>query len=445
MTKQEQFCLRLAGIGAISVLAAITLSGCGGSSSEAGLATQSATSANQSSGSGSQSSGTQSQAQGQAQIGNIDLIQHIVFIVQENHTLDNYFGTFPGADGATSGVMSNGRSVLLSHEPDSLPHDLCHLWACAHRAVDGGKMDGFDIDGGSLAYTQFTEADIPNYFAYARQFVLADHMFSSLRGPSFPNHLYTIAAQSGGAIDLPSNTNDPLPSWGCDASPSTTVPVMSADGVVTQQYPCFDFETIADSLQNANVSWKYYASPPGDFGYVWSSFDAIKHIRNSSLWAKNVLPDTQFAADARNGSLPAVSWLTTIAARSEHPPNSACAGENWIVSQINAIMQGPDWNSTAIFLTWDDYGGFYDHVPPPRRDIYGLGPRVPLLIISPYAKHGYITHTTYEFSSVLKFIETRFRLSGLTLRDRISTNMLDSFNFSQKPQPPLVLSTRKCP
>jgi phospholipase C len=366
----------------------------------------------------------------------ISSIQHVVFIVKENHTFDNMFGTFPGADGATSGTTSSGQVVALSHAPDSLPHDLCHSWNCAITAIDGGKMDKFNVPDGILSYSQYLQSDILNYWAYAHQFALADHMFSSMHGPSFPNHLYTIAAQAGGAINVPS-----YDVWGCDAPPGTTVPVLLPSGQLTAQFPCFDFTTLGDSLSAANISWRSYAPA----GSVWNAFDAIKHVRETSAWSQHVLPDTHFISDATSGQLPAVSWLVTTAAQSDHPPESLCQGENWTVQQINAVMQGPDWNSTAIFLTWDDYGGFYDHVPPPDLDAFGLGPRVPLIIISPYAKSGYISHTQYEFSSFLKFVETRYGLQSLTARDTNANDMTDSFNFSQTPQSPLVLSTRTCP
>ena len=140
-----------------------------------------------------------------------------------------------------------------------------------------------------------------------------------------------------------------------------------------------------------------------------------------------------------------MSWLVVSADKSEHPPASVCVGENWTVQQLNAVMQGPDWKSTAVFLTWDDFGGFYDHVPPPQVDNFGFGPRVPLLIISPYAKVGFIAHTFYEFSSVLKFIEERFGLPPLTDRDSAANDMLDSFDFDQRSLPPLILEQRQCP
>ena len=375
----------------------------------------------------------------------IDSIQHIVFIVKENRTFDNYFGKFPGAEGATSGTISTGQTIPLGHTPDATPRDICHTWNCAVTAIDGGKMDKFDqisggnVNGDFLSYTQLTASDIPNYYTYAQQFVLADHMFSSLHGPSFPNHLYTIASQSGGAIDNPNGA------WGCDATAGTTVPVLKSDGTIGSVFPCFDFPTLADGLQAANISWKYYASGQGEEGYIWSAFNAINHIRNTPLWAEHVLSDKQFATDAMNGQLPAVSWLVTDMGLSEHPPSSSCVGENWTVQQLNAVMQGADWDSTAIFLTWDDFGGFYDHVPPPLLDAFGAGPRVPLLIISPYAKKGYITHTQYEFASFLRFAEERFSLQPLTARDMMANDMQNSFDFSQTPREPLILPLRACP
>ncbi|MBZ5720789.1 MAG: hypothetical protein LAO03_10455 [Acidobacteriia bacterium] len=372
-------------------------------------------------------------------------IRHIVFIVKENRSFDTYFGTFPGADGATTGITSTGQTVPLERTPDRTPYDIGHDWEDAVRAMNNGKMDRFDLvkkgnsNGYMLPYTQMTQAEIPNYFAYAQKFVLADRMFSSLSGPSFPNHLYTVASQAGGALNNPKGLT-----WGCDADDDVTVPVMDAQGNVTQQPPCFDLPTLVDRLQSAGFIWRYYAPHRGVYGYQWSTLDAIRHIRFSPLWKRNVVTDAKFAHDAQKGDLPTVSWLVT-GSGSEHPPFSTCEGENWTVKQINAIMQGPLWNSTAIFLTWDDFGGFYDHVTPPNLDQFGLGPRVPLLIISPYAKTGYISHTQYEFSSFLAFVEARLGLKPLGQRDAQANNMLDSFDFSQRPRPPLVLTTHGCP
>ncbi len=378
-------------------------------------------------------------------------IKHVVYIVKENRTFDNYFGTFRGADGATSGNIHTGEVIPLGQAPDRTPHDISHSFDSAITAIDGGAMDRFDlIPGGNnppgefLAYTQYTEDDIPNYFRYARSFVLADHMFSSLTGPSFPNHLYTVGAQSGGVINNPRRSQG---RWGCDSPDDSDVEILHDDGSRTFESPCFDFQTLADSLEAKGISWKYYAPSQDQSGYIWSALDAIEHIRNTELWTGHVVPTTQFVTDAANGNLPAVSWIVVGSGMSEHPPASVCVGENWTVRQLNAIMQGPpeQWNSTAVFLTWDDFGGFYDHVPPPTVDNFGFGPRVPLLIISPYAKRGHISHRLYEFSSILKFVETRFGLEPLTDRDTQAKDMLDSFNFHQDPLPPLVLQERQCP
>jgi len=373
-------------------------------------------------------------------------IKHIVFIIKENRTFDNLFGTFPGADGATTATISTGETIQLGHTPDSLSRDIDHSWSGTLQAMDHGKMDRFDagrdcnINGDLLCLSQYQPEDVPNYFAYATYFVLADRTFASTKAPSFPNHLYTIAEDGAGGLTNPrlKGTN-----WGCDALPGTTFASVDENGLLTDVFPCLELQTLADSLEVAGVSWRYYAPPPGNGGYIWSSFDAIDHIRNGPLWGERVVPDTQFVADALAGTLPSVSWLTTSAENSEHPPCSVCQGENWTVTQLNAVMQGPDWNSTAVFVVWDDFGGFYDHVAPPEVDQYGLGMRVPLLIISPYAKPGYVSHTVYEFSSFSKFVEKRFDLTPL-LTDRDANDLTDAFDLKQPPLPPLVLPIRQC-
>lgn len=365
------------------------------------------------------------------------VIQHVVFIVKENRTFDHYFGTFPGADGATTGIVSTGQVVPLTHPDPSQLDNLCNGWDCAIEAVDGGKMDKFDlIIGGSLnAYTQFGEQDIPNYWAYARHFVLADRYFTSIHGPSFPDYLYIIAAQSGGVIDNGSKFGSGV---ACDGSPAEVVTVIDSKGNRTMESPCFDLRTLADSLEQAGISWKYYGGSP-------NIFSTIRHIRNSPMWTENFASGGQFVTDAENGQLPAMSWLFAPEVANEHPPQSPCDGENWTVQVLNAVMQGPAWNSTVVFITWDDFGGLYDHVPPPQLEQFGLGPRVPLLIVSPYSKPGHVSHAMYEHSSILKFVETRYGLPPLGPRDSAASNMLDSFDFTQPPQPPLVLRTRQCP
>jgi phospholipase C len=364
-------------------------------------------------------------------------IQHTVFIIKENRTFDHYFGLFSHADGATRGTVSSGGTVPLLHlaDPTQLSN-LCNSWDCALEAMDGSKMDRFDlIDGGTLnAYTQLNEQDIPNYWAYARHFVLADRYFTSVHGPSLPNELFAIAAQSGRVIDDGSILGAGV---ACDGSPAEVVTVVDSKGNRSETSPCFDFPTLADRLQNAGIRWRYYGDGP-------NVFSTIRHIRNGPAWHENFASETQFLSDAETGHLPAVSWLAAPADADEHPPQSSCPGENWTVQVLNAVMRGPDWLSTVVFITWDDFGGLFDHVVPPQLDQFGPGPRVPLLIVSPYARPGYIAHTLYEHSSILKFVEVRYGLAPLTSRDSAASDMLDSFDFSQQPQAPFLLQIRPC-
>jgi phospholipase C len=383
--------------------------------------------------------------------GSINVIQHIVFMIKENRSFNNYFGTFPGANGATSGKVSNGSIITLGHTPDRV-RDMGHAWNDTITAVDGGLMDKFDLvehgndNGDYMSMTQYYQSDIPNYWSYAQAFTLSDGTFSSTKAASFSNHLYTIMADGAETISNPNEPGHPqYGSWGCDAVAGTTVTLQDTTGKQSSVFPCFSNKTEADLLDTAGISWKNYAPAQGTSGYDWNTYASSNQIRNSSLWTEHVVPFANFVTDAQNGNLPSVSWLIPNTSNSDHPPSSVCTGENWTVQQINAVMQGPDWNTTAIFLTWDDFGGFYDSGVPENFDYYGFGVRVPMIIISPYSKAGTVVHTTYEFASVLKFIETRFGLTNLTARDLDAANMEDAFNFSQNPIPPLILSTRTCP
>jgi phospholipase C len=208
----------------------------------------------------------------------------------------------------------------------------------------------------------------------------------------------------------------------------------------TLRWPCFDVKVLPDLLQARGISWKEYR---GDNRWI-QPLRMIRHVRFSPMY-RNVVSDEQFIPDVQSGRLPSVSWLTPSFGLSDHPPTSICGGENWTVKVLNALMRSKYWDSTAVVLTWDDFGGFYDHVPPPHRDLYGDGPRVPAIVLSPWAKPGYIDHTTLEFSSVLRFIETVFRLPTLTQRDANSADMLEAFDFTGKPRPPLIRPQRRCP
>jgi len=375
-------------------------------------------------------------------------IDHIVFIIKENRSFDHYFGRFPGAAGATMGRTSTGQVVPLRPAPDQVYPDLGHGADAAYLATNRGRMDRFDRIPGAVtlgvdhAYTQMGPRDIPNYWAYARRFTLADHLFSSVMGPTFPNHLVTIAAQNIGVTSNPQRSHN---RWGCDAPPGTFVTTLSQNGRYGGAFPCFDVTTLADRLNAHHVSWRYYAPQRGQAGYIWSTFDAIRHIRYSPQWRTNVRPWTDFQRDVAQGRLASVTWVVTDTPQSEHPPASTCLGENTTVSEINAIMKSPLWKSTAIVVTWDDFGGFYDHVAPPRQNRWGLGPRVPLLVISPYARRGYIDHTPYDFASLPRFVERRFALPPLTSADARAGDLSASFNLAAPPAAPLVLTPHTCP
>jgi phospholipase C len=363
-------------------------------------------------------------------------IKHIVIIVQESRSFDTMFGQFPGANGATTGDYLGQtvelKEALFSSQP--LPDG----WSVTKKIVTSG-MDDFYYGGGNplkSAYVQFLQSQIPNYWAYAQNFAIADNFFASTYGGSFPNHLYLVAAQSGGVIGNPNSST----SWGCDAPAGTTVSLANGQKV----FPCFTIPTLPGELSQAAITWQYYSAPEGKSGYTWSTLDAISGIRNSNLWATNVLPVNQFASNVANGTLANVAWVTPPTADSDSPPANVCVGQNWVVQQINAIMQSPEWPSTAIFLTWADYGGYYDHVAPPSVDSFGLGIRVPLLIISPYAKAGFVEHQQTEFSSLLKSVEVLYGLPALGGRDTIASDLWDAFDFSQQALPPLILNAQTC-
>jgi phospholipase C len=395
-------------------------------------------------------------------------IRRVVFIVKENRTFDHLFGRFPGADGATWGRTCDGDRVPLRPAPDRVA-EIDHGFVAGLVAIDGGRMDCFDrLEGGTdlEGYVSYRREAIPNYWALAEHYTLADRFFSSIYGPTGVEHLWLIASQSDRFVDMerPGQFGTGGPRERCldrseraysferltrdeqdDAFRLEEIPAIIplTSRYWTERWPCIDVKILPDLLEAAGISWKYYQ---GGTSHMHAML-GIRHVRFGPMWRKVVPPD-RFFTDVANDALPQVSWLIPPADVNDHPRNgdaSICEGENWTVRAIDALQRSPIWNETAVVLTWDDFGGFFDHVAPPHVDLYGLGPRVPAIVISPWARPGYIDSRTYEFSSVLRLIETIFDLPALTARDRRSSDMLQAFDFQQEPLEPVALQQRRCP
>ena len=368
-------------------------------------------------------------------------IKHVIIIMQENRSFDNLFNGFPGADTVTSG-MSNGVVVPLQPVPLEQGTDVGHSHRDWYEDYNGGKMDGFAHAGSypipNLPYAYVPQSETVPLWTLAKAYTLGDRMFQSSTGPTFEAHQYMIAGQSAGAAGNPNDSN----AWGCDSAPGTTVPMIGPNGTTLPgPYPCFDYQTLADLLDAKGMTWRYYApAQSGDAdggGYFWSAFDAIKHIRFGPDWSSNVIsPPPTVLTDIQNGNLAQVTWITPSFDYSDHPgPISTKIGPDWIASITNTVGASQYWDSTVIFITWDEWGGWYDHVPPPTVDNMGLGFRVPLIIVSPYARRGYVSHTVHEFSGFLKYTEEIFGLPSLGTRDAAADDFGDCFDYTQTPQP----------
>jgi phospholipase C len=370
-------------------------------------------------------------------------IKHVVVIVQENRSFDNMFNGFPGADTAQVG-SDLGMSVPLQPVPIEHGSDVDHSHPGWWKDWDGGKMDGFAHTPPGLTYPShnYPFAFVPRnetvpLWTLASDFTIADRMFQSNTGPSFTAHQYIIAGQSAGVADGPS-PNHGL--WGCDSQSDVRVYMIGPNGTDIRPgvYPCFDYQTVGGLLDAAGVTWRYYAPPVTDLGaYGWSAYDAIKHIRYGPDWTKNIItPNAKVLSDIQGGDLAQVTWVIPDAWYSDHANlGTTSDGPDWVANIVNAVGASQYWDSTAIFITWDDWGGWYDHVPPPQIDKMGLGFRVPLIVVSPWAKHGYVSHQVHEFGSFLHFTEEAFNLPSLQKRDAMSDDLLDCFDFTQTPQP----------
>ncbi len=419
-------------------------------------------------------------------------IRHIVIIMQENRSFDHYFGTFPGAEGIPmqAGVPTvcvpdpkRGGCERPFHDPNDVNRGGPHAADSHVTDVDGGKMDGFIkvAESGGHCTSPFDpfctnpdttdvmgyhdQREIPNYWSYAQTFVLQDHMFEPNASWSLPDHLFMVSEWSARCAvqDDPSSCVNELQS-----------PQGLTEGLGPQPRPNYAWTDLTYLLHKHNVSWKYYVAsgtqPDCDDGAAICN-PKVQNAGTPEIWNPlpffttvsqdgelgNVQTLDHFFTDAQTGNLPAVAWITPNGSQSEHPPALVSTGEKYVTGLINAIMQSPAWDSTAIFLAWDDWGGFYDHVVPPVVDQNGYGMRVPGIVISPYAKAGFIDHQMLSFDAYVRFIEDVF-LGGQrldpkndgrpdprpTVRETVTLlgDLMQDFDFTRQPRSPLILTPR---
>jgi phospholipase C len=379
-------------------------------------------------------------------------IQHIVIIVQENRSFNNLFYGFPGAQTATFGYDTSGTKIALEPVGLETTWDLDHSSYSFFAACNGTgrfpgtdcRMNGFNKEAWYCGkpseppcpnrrppYSYVPHSETKPYFFMGEHYVLADAMFASnFDASSFVSHQYIIAGRSHSAVNYPWNY------WGCLGGGGDEV------GTVTKQRKygkdillCWNDETLGDEMDNAGLSWGYYTSTINSSSGVWSAYQNIDHIYNGSDWAKDVItPQTKFFDDVADGKLRALSWVTPTCENSDHAGCGGNTGPAWVASLVNAIGESKYWDSTAIFIFWDDYGGWYDPKPPAMVDYDGLGIRIPMLIVSPYAKKGYLDHTQFEHGSILKFVEDTFDLPRLAASDTRANSPDDAFDFNQSPR-----------
>jgi phospholipase C len=387
-------------------------------------------------------------------------IKHIVYIVQENRSFDNLFQGYPGADTVSSGKDSKGKTIVLTPASLATQYDIDHsaqaMFAACHGAgrLAGTKcrMDGFDKElayGGPPhpQYVYVPHKDSKPYFDMANEWVLADRMFQSQLDESFVAHQYVIAAQAAASVNLPYGQ------WGCGGGNGDLIYTVTQNRnpLGTEQVACYDYQTLGDELDAAGVSWRFYTSkysaPSSDGGSYWSGYQAVKHIYYGPDWLKDVItPQNRFITDVRAGKLAGFTWITPQCVDSDHVNCGGGYGPSWVAALVNTVGKSKFWNSTAIFVQWDDWGGLYDHVPPPFKDYDGLGFRVPLLVISPYAKEHYVSHVQYETASVLRFAEDLWGLGQLAAADkRATTPAADCFDFSRRPRKFVPIQAPKGP
>ena len=405
-------------------------------------------------------------------------IQHVVIIFQENRTPDNLFHDSVlmanGADIASTGINSLGQTVPLSAGSLGVDYDLNHSHPAFVAMYDGGKMDGADLITYSCSagatncppptpqFWYVNPSEVQPYFQMAEQYTFGDRMFQSNQGPSFPAHQFIISGTSAPTatsnLFVAENAEGVAGAGhqtGCLAPPAEYVYLIDPSGNESStSYPCLDHPTLTDELNSQGISWRYYTPSAGS---LWTSPNAIQHMCGPNVpppnatacvgsdWTNSVvIPETQVLTDITSGKLAQVSWVIPTGTNSDHPGSvSSTGGPSWVASIVNAIGASPYWSNTAIIVTWDDWGGWYDHVPPPTvindgtswGSGYVYGFRVPLIVISPYARAGYISHVDHDFGSILNLVEKTFGLPSLGYADARADDLSDCFDFSQAPIP----------
>lgn len=372
-------------------------------------------------------------------------IEHVVVIVQENRSVDNLFNGLPGADTVSSGIDSRGRTVTLKPVGLTACYDVQHTHAAFETEI-GTANNNFDLvttygcrAAADAAFAYVPRSEVKQYWSLAQRYAFADRFFQSNAGPSFPAHQYllsgTAAIDDHGAYYAMDNPKTPAlaKAGGCDSPAGTLVPLIDpfTDDQSRSVFPCFEHLTLPDRLDAAHVRWAYY-QPSLSYG-LWMAPDAIKHIRYGADYANVKAPNRKILDDVAAGKLPAVSWVIPTAAESDHAGDTDGSGPKWVAQVVNTIGRSKYWNHTVVFVVWDDWGGWYDHVPPQQYNHYELGFRVPFIAISPYARHGYVSHTQHEFGSILHFIEETFAVPSLGYTDARADDLRDMFDWRQSP------------
>jgi phospholipase C len=371
-------------------------------------------------------------------------IKHVVWIMQENRSFDDLFQGYPGADTSPTGEDSHGNTIALAPISFTAGYDLDHSSTSFFRDCNGTgsipgtdcRMDGFNREQryycyhhrcpphAQYGYVPHSETRL--YFEMAHQYTLADRMFASHLDLSYVSHQYMIAGQANGAVDYPDSV------WRCE--PGNMIGTLTDRRTYGPNIPvCQNYRTLGDELDDVGLSWRLYSATKSS---QWVAYGSIRRIRFGPDWKRNIVGSpSQVIVDVAHGRLADVTWVTPTCQNSDHAACGSATGPQWVASVVNAIGESPYWNSTAIFVMWDEWGGWYDHVPPPHLDFDGLGFRVPLLVISPFAKRGYVSHVQYEHGSLLRFIEDRFGLAQMAASDaRANSPAGDCFDFTQAPR-----------